>query len=259
MPTELRGLSEPGYRSRNILKLGTIAKMVVGNNPFRMMISALIRDQNGAGPVYLLLTPHSRMPKGIDGAICSVTVGRNQRPLGKLVSTDVILADTRQEFGFRLVKMDATPLFANTGEGAAQLVTTRNFRDNLWRVGDFKLRQVNPYYNSSAEGITRKNRHAALTNKMGIVAGEIFHTEIEDQEQTLVFPYLGLVTRGQGKPLARDATGAPVISRSGALSGFIVGQTDDETLVLPVEKFPIKPDMRFVTFGEDWPKVRVSV
>ena len=171
----------------------------------------------------------------------------------------MIASGKARAFGFHAVQLDALPLFKDPSVAAEQLSTTRDFSANFWKGRNLRIRRLNDENLSDATLYRRRNRRPAWTNRLGRVEGEIHNVKINDAQGQLIYPYCGLVSRPRGAELAdKRAVGAPVISNSGALSGFIVGRSKKDTLILPIDELSSDKALAFLTFGEDWPKVRIS-
>lgn len=271
--TKRSGLSEPSRAANNALRLGTIIKIgIVGDGEARMMISAIItREDCEDDNLYLLLTAHSHMLPSAEELSCTLIrgPGRQRLSLGTLVPPEEILGPESASLGFHVLRLEATPLFESPRENAKPLATVRNFRAGIWNDGLFNVRRLNdPLWTDPDYGLhslrakSRSNRQSSppATNRKGRVAGDLDEVRIPDLGTTLHYSYCGLVTRGRNRPLAEpQALGAPVISESGALSAIIVGAADQETLVYPVEELRKGRAIKFVTLGEDWPKVKIAV
>jgi hypothetical protein len=178
--------------------------------------------------------------------------------LGVFVKPTSVLGPSATDLGFHTVRLDTDPLFEKLEVSASQLVVTRDFRSNIWRDNPIRLRRLN-----DAQGViaTKGKGNGSIrwaNNKLGRLAGEVRNVRIEDAGKALEYKYCGVVSRSRGRELAdKHALGAPLISASGALSGIIVGKEASNALVLPVEQLQSYKPLTFVTFGEDWPKVRV--
>lgn len=253
--TKRKGLSGPTAHSRNALRIGTILKVKLDDDRTpSMMLSALV----GRGSdVFALMVPHSKIGKVTSGS-CHLMRARKSIRLGKFVEAEKVLGEKARAFGFHAVQLDALPLF-NDLAGAEQLSTTRNFSSNLWSGRNLRVRRLNDENLTDATVHRRRNRRPACINRLGRVEAEIHDVRINDVQGQLRYPYCGIVSRPRGAELAdKRAVGAPVISRSGALSGFIVGRNKKDTLILPVDELSSDKELAFLTFGEDWPKVRIS-
>jgi hypothetical protein len=258
MTTRRKGLREPSSSSNNALRIGTLIKVrIAGELDAKMMISALIRKGSS---VFVLMTPHSQAGK-VKSGLCELVrgPGRKNIRVGHFVPVVEVLGDQSPDVGFRAVQLEASPLFNDPAQSSEKLVTTRNFRSNLWNQPNFKVRRINAEEAFPAGvGSRRKQAARAKNNKLGRVAGEMFNVKIKDGKEDLSVPYCGLVT-SRGQLFAdKQSIGAPVISKSGALSGFIVGRSAHENLILPVDELTKERSLSFVTFGEDWPKVRIA-
>ncbi|WP_257554686.1 hypothetical protein [Sphingobium sp. CFD-2] len=270
--TKRSGLSEPSRLANNALRLGTIIKIgIVGDGDARMMISAIItREDCEDDNLYLLLTAHSHLLPSAEEVSCTLIrgPGKQRLALGTLVPPEEVLGPESSNLGFHVIRLEATPLFESQRENAKPLATVRNFREGIWSDGLFHVRRLNDptwtdpdYGDSRRSGSIRTNRQLSspVINRKGRVAGDLDEVRIPDLGATLYYSYCGLVTRGRNRPLAEpQALGAPVISESGALSAIIVGAADQETLVFPIEELRKGRAIKFVTLGEDWPKVKIA-
>lgn len=258
MKIKRRGLREPSSVSTNALRIGTLVKVKIdGKKDAKMMLSALVRK----GPaVFALMTPHSRVGK-VRSGLCELVrgSGRTNVRVGHFVPVADVLGEETPDFGFQAVQLEASPLFNDPVQSSEKLVTVRGFRNNLWDRPNFRVRRVNAEEVFPPLSGSRRNQTARpQNNKLGRIAGEMFNVKIKDGKEDLSLPYCGLVT-SRGRPFAgKQSVGAPVISKSGALSGFIVGRNARENLILPVDELTKKQSLSFVTFGEDWPKVRIA-
>jgi len=259
MKTELKGLREPSSVSSNALRIGTLVKVRIdGKKDAKMMLSALVRK----GPaVFAIMTPHSRVGK-VHSGLCELVrgSGRSNVRMGHFVPIVEVLGAKSPDIGFQAVQLEASPLFNDPVQSSEKMVTVRDFRNNLWDRPNFRVRRVNAEeVLPIASGSRRNQMTRARNNKLGRLTGEQFKVRIKDgNQEDLLLPYCGLVT-SRGRPFAnKQSVGAPVISKSGALSGFIVGRNTRENLILPVEELTKEQSLSFVTFGEDWPKVRIA-
>lgn len=264
MKSKRSGLLEPSSHSRNALRMGTIIRIATSDRPqgAKVMISALVtkRDRSDQS-IYALLTPHSRISSPTIPIRCQLMrdPGRSRIDLGTLIPASDVLGDEGNNLGFMILRLEDTPLFKDLWSAARPVATVRNFRHGVWGRGSFKVRRINdatwhtPHSSCS-------NARLYLSNLKGRVAGDVEDVVIVDQGEELRYSYCGLVNRGRGRPLASaQALGAPVISQSGALSAIIVGACDNNTLVLPIEEIVRDRPIRFVTLGDDWPKVKICV
>ncbi|MDH2400176.1 hypothetical protein QCM77_09525 [Bradyrhizobium sp. SSUT18] len=259
MKTELKGLREPSSVSSNALRIGTLIRVKInGKKDAKMMLSALVRK----GPaVFALMTPHTRLGK-VDSGLCELVrgPGRSNIRVGRFVPVADVLGDKSPDLGFQAVQLEASPLFNDPVESSEKMVTVRDFRSNLWDRPNFRVRRVNAEeVFPASSGSCRNQQSRAKNNKLGRLTGETFKVRIKDgTEEDLCLPYCGLAA-SRGRPFAnKQSVGAPVISKSGALSGFIVGRNSRENLILPVEELTKEQSLSFVTFGEDWPMVRIA-
>src|SRR5947209_2404511 len=258
MQTRRAGLQESSRVSNNALRIGTLIKVRIDSKKdATMMLSAFIRK----GPtVFALMTPHSRAGN-VETGLCELIRGSGRKNIrvGHFVPVVGVLGEKSPDVGFGAVQLEASPLFNDPVEASEKLVTVRDFRTNLWDRPNFRVRRVNAEdLTAPPSGARRNKAFRPKNNKLGRVAGEIFDVKIRDGNGHLSLPYCGLVT-SRGRSFAdKQSVGAPVISRSGALSGFIMGRSADENLILPVDELTKERSLSFVTFGEDWPKVRIA-
>lgn len=261
MTTELKGLAQPTLSSRNALRIGTIVHVRVADRvtPARAMLSALIKCKKKEG-MFALLTPYTRFVSE-ENMRCEIKTHEGYVSLGTFISSEKILGDATGGFGFLAVQLNIhTPLLGDLSSSASQIVTTANFHSLVWGKQNFKVRRIN------AEAYlvrTQKHKRAGTlvrcNNKLGTVVGETFGVKIRDHNDVLDIPYCGRVARSRGRNFAEvESIGAPVVSRTGALSGIIVGRDLKDALVLPAEKIGEHGQVEFYTFGDDWPKLRVT-
>ena len=264
MTTRLKGLTEPSRFVSNALRLGTVIRIMVPgrSRDAAMMISGIIRlDGDEHDNLYVLLTAHSRLAVATNEVRCELVrgQGRSRVALGALLPPERVLGADGAKLGFHVLRLENTPLFSDAKGVATTLAVVRDFRRSIWRQGSFKVRRLNDPLGTEAAGIG-SNARPFLSNRKGRVGGDIDDVSISDYGRTLKYSYCGVVGRGRGRPLAGPkALGAPLISRSGALSAIIVGAIDSETLVYPIEEMLKNRPIGFVTLGHDWPKVRVEV
>ncbi|RXG97181.1 hypothetical protein [Bradyrhizobium vignae] len=256
--TKRIGLRAPTSHSSNALRIGTILRVKInGSKDASMMLSALVRRGR---EIYALALPHTKVGRVTSGH-CELMRGPGRKGvrLGSFVDPGSVIGKRGQDFGFCAVQLDDLPLFKNEVGSAKQLSTMRGFSSNFWNSRSLKLRRVNDDAILEPPGSPRKNRGPSWTNKLGRVLGEIHDVEIDVAGDKVSYPYCGVVSRrGRGQLAAKSAIGAPLISKSGALSGIIVGRRRDNTLVLPIDQIAADEDLSFVTFGGDWPKVKIS-
>jgi hypothetical protein len=254
--TKRKGLSGPTGHSRNALRIGTMLKVKLDDDrTLSMMLSALVRR---GSDVFALVVPHSKIGKVTNGS-CHLLRARKNIRLGKFVEAEKVLGEKARAFGFHAVQLDALPLFKDLAGAAEQLSTTKNFSSNFWRGRNLRVRRLNDENLTDAIVHGRRNRRPSWTNGLGRVEAEMHDVKINDVQGQLLYPYCGLVSLPRGAELAdKRAVGAPVISTSGALSGFIVGRNKKDTLILPIDELSSDKELAFLTFGEDWPKVRIS-
>jgi hypothetical protein len=251
-----KGLSGPTAHSRNALRIGTMLKVKLEDErTASMMLSALVRRESD---VFALMVPHSKIGKVTSGS-CQLLRARKSLRLGKFVEAEELLGKQASAFGFHVVQLDTLPLFKDLTSSAEQLSTTRDFSSNFWRGRNLRVRRLNDESLSDEPVHRKRNRRASWANRLGRMKAEIHDVKINDVQGQLFYPYCGVVSRPRGVELAdKRAVGAPVISSSGALSGFIVGRNKADTLILPIDELSSDKGLAFLTFGEDWPKVRIA-
>ncbi len=259
--TQLRGQSEPAW-SPNPLRIGTTIKMRTEGKPdVKLMVSAIVSKRDALSrEIFVLLTAHSSMSKYSIGDQCYLvrSQGKRNEPLGKLVDPQKVLGGRAKELGFHLLEIDNAPLFPDQTETTHRVSTTKNFHDDIWSGGSFKVRRINDIARVLADRSSKGNRRPVYRNAKGRVCGDVYDVQISEQDGVYKFSYCGLVSRGRGRPLAEThSLGAPVISQSGALSAIIVGTAETETVVYPIEEILKSAPIEFLTFGDDWPKIRV--
>lgn len=264
MTSRRSGVSEPTRHSGNALRLGTVIRVFPGekSRDVPMMISAILaRDDGKDDNLYALLTPHSRFVAPTAEVDCDLMRGPGQArlKLGTMIPASQLLGEGSHKLGFLVVRLEKEPLFHDLRAVAKPMATVKNFRAGIWGSGAFRVRRLNDIANVEPVGAKQGNRRVFMSNRKGRISADIEDVAIADRNTTLEYAYCGLVTRGRDRPLAEPrALGAPVISQSGALSAIIVGAAGNETLVYPVEELRKGRSIDFVTFGDDWPKVKVN-
>lgn len=264
MTSRRAGVSEPTRHSGNALRLGTVIRLFLPdqNSEAQMMISAILAKDDGKDDnLYALLTPHSYFVAPTEEVRCDLMRGRGQPrlKLGTLILASDLLGEGSNKLGFVVVRLEKTPLFQDLRSVAKPMATVKNFRAGIWGAGAFKVRRLNDLSGLEPVGAKHGNRRIFRSNRKGRISGDIEDVAIPDRNAILEYAYCGLVTRGRDRPLGEArALGAPVISQSGALSAIIVGEAENETLVYPVEELRKGRSIDFVTFGDDWPKVKVT-
>ena len=257
------GLSEPRRFVRNPLRMGTVIRIILPDRTTAasMMISALLfRGNSSDDNLYVLLTPHSKVKPPSKEVRCELmrAPGQPREELGTLLPASDLLGEDADKLGFIVLRLKQPPLLEDVRPGAKPLATVKNFRNGVWGGGTFKVRRVNDSKWQLPIG-SKKNSNLFFGNCKGRVAGDIENVTIRDQGATFQYSYCGLATRGRNRPLAdKPALGAPVLSRSGALSAIIVGLCENETLIFPIEELCRNRSIEFVTLGEDFPKVKIS-
>ncbi len=99
--------------------------------------------------------------------------------------------------------------------------------------------------------IRRVGRISAVSSiRHGILAGDVVGPEIEIGERIVSLPRAIRARSCGARYLGEDVEGgAPVLSKSKALLGFVIGHSDDELLILPAETVAQQCKLDFVAPG----------
>ena len=116
---------------------------------------------------------------------------------------------------------------------------SRDVIKNIFSRGDMRVRCLRP------EKLDGRNSYPKRV--FGFMTGDITRPVVDVGDDRVVIDRAGKARGKGGRAFAAEGDGgAPVVSSTGALLGFVVAGTDEETLIIPAEDLKRRFNIEFV-------------
>jgi len=177
---------------------------------------------------------HDDFKGGLLGNICPTSeVSKKFRSLGDFFTI------------VRFVKEVSNYLRKSTGVAVISEDITKN------ALGDNKMSVRIPWRrNSSSRRVGVGHNNTKHVGRRGYLIGDVTNARLNRAAgDRIVVEHAGLAMGKGGRVLTEHGDGGlPLISKSNALVGFVVGKGDKCTLILPAENLAIEHNIKFRTF-----------
>lgn len=175
------------------------------------------------------------------------------KPVGRLLNlSDSFNSSVNLDPLFGVIDFSNKPPF----DFSAPLVpaaVSKNLRLSLFGRGKVRVRKAGPFLGNTAD-IYEFNHDLKCLSKngkkpsLGIITGEIVNTFMKVGHDEITIPRTAVIRGKGGKCFSCTGDGGlPVLSNSGALCGFIIGQTAQKTIMITAEQLRSLTGMEFLT------------
>ncbi len=217
-----------------------------GDNTHVVKLSALLR-RVGAREVLGLVG--RGMTSAPTGSRVTVRPGEVKQSIGRIETITEVFPDAgKLDALFQIVRFDEA--VASGLEGTvSDAAISKNLERNVFSKGLLRVRKLT----SPAVLRSSKSTRRVLPpyNTKGFLTGNVLHPIIERHEGRVTLDRAG-IARGRGRQefAMPGDSGAPVLSASGALLGFVVGRDANRALVLSAEDVMDRMSIHFVVAAE---------
>jgi hypothetical protein len=129
--------------------------------------------------------------------------------------------------------------------GLVELAYSQDLSTNIYRKYPMRVSRVPVRIGQI--GRHKSNQTRVSHGPKGCLTADLSETEIELDGKKVFFAHAGLAESFGSRALVRPGdSGAPLLSASKALVGFVVGASGDEALILPAEDVANKNGIRFL-------------
>ena len=212
-----------------------------------LKICAIVQSESNGDPMALLWLSGRRLPEEV------VAVSKSGSLVGQVVplSTEFPKAKEISPM-FALLRFSNNYKVSIAKETSIASVSKRISRHAFDKHSNVKVKSWRAD-NISIQAAGRKhNSHSTLAPRKGFVVGDATNSFARAGDDVVQMP-LTVLARGKGRrAFAKQGDGGlPVLSKTNALVGFVVGEDAGYTSLLPADVLGEIAEMRFLTFGRD--------